>query len=226
MAKETKPPPEPLDLTALAQDATAAYRGLVDRQARGDPIDQAHLREVLTLAGKGLDTFKADSDLLHNRYCAAEALAAAEALGSEVSQARQLLADAEAERDAFYKEFAARKIVLNNQCFQAGENHGRLDGELRRAKATAADVLVKTADPAIAAQTKALQGEARRGIRDALVRKRREPLPELAEGSKGPTVPEVDRVALAEKSKAAAGEKLQATGARAMLPLEGMAWAD
>ena len=225
MAKETKPPPDPLNLDALAQDALAAYRGLVDRQARGEPIDQAQLREILTLTGKGLDTFKADSDQLRKRYLAAEALAAAEAREPEVSQALQVLADAEAERDAFYKEYAARRIVLDNQCFQAGENHGRLDGELRRAKAAAADLLVRTADPAIAAETKALQGGVRQDVRDALVRKG-VPLPKPAEGSKGPTVPAAVALAAAEKRKAGTAEKIQAVNIRAMLPLEGMAWSD
>ena len=82
----------PLDLDAMAEEAVESYRRLVVAYVVGEAIDQGRLREVLILAGKGLDSFKADSDCLRQRYQAAKDIEAADAMQAEITAAGEAIA--------------------------------------------------------------------------------------------------------------------------------------
>ena len=239
MAKRTESeiPSEALDIDNLAEQAKADYRRLVDEQARGLRIDADELRQVLIVAGKGLATFKADVDRLFDRYAAAEDLARADAMQSEITAATEDLAAIEAEDAA--ETARHRKVVtdIGERFSSARAKMESLAGDQARLRNAASEALQKTADPAIAAETRRLQSEMRQATQDAIVRHHPEPKPLVEDKNASP-----QKQALAEREfawaerqhavgeaaenrRGAAAEQMRTVKARALEPLAGMSWA-
>ena len=172
---ETEAPSEALDIGGLVEQATADYRNAVDRHARGEPVDPNELRQILIVTGKGLAAFKADVDRLKSRYAAARDLKAAAELQGEITAATKVLAAAEAENTAEtirHREVGNKIDEKRTQAQAAFDSLAQRQAQLRTA---AGQILSKTADATIAAETKRQQAEVQQATQDAMLRHHPEP---------------------------------------------------
>jgi hypothetical protein len=215
----------------MAEEAVESYRRLVVAYVVGEAIDQGRLREVLILAGKGLDSFKADSDCLRQRYQAAKDIEAADAMQAEITAAGEAIAALENEsRDEWERHDKAIKELSARQ----QEAQGRLTAmqtEQTEKRNRAGEVLQRTADPAIATAVKKCQAQISQAHVDAIAR-HRVPAPKINDPGRDPlTIVDADpggRLVkageLAKAREAEAVAKMNETGNRALDPLLGMAW--
>jgi len=157
MATATKPrvqdtasPPDasgPAGLDAMIARATAAYRELVRRQARGDSIDQGELDKALVHAGRSLVQFGADAERLKKRFAAAALLDNVAELEKEIEPARRRVAEAGKELQCLNEQYWPKAAELEQKLGAAQLDLLRKLQQPSDRRRKALEVLQETAAP-------------------------------------------------------------------------------
>ncbi len=210
MPKEMKLETEALNLDAMGEEATASYRGMVRKQAQGEPIDPRKLQPILVLAGRGLDAFRADAGRLKERFQATAQLelADSDATAEEINAAQKRLRGLEAERKTLMEDLARRATELNEKIAAAQSEVLKKSGGPGELRAQAVRTLHATAAPSLADELRRLE----KATRDAQYKR-------LASKTRGPAL---SKQAAKEEERAA--QKAAEIGALVLEPFDGMAW--
>jgi hypothetical protein len=167
--------PGPAGLDAMIAQATAAYRELVCRHAQGELDGERIDLEILSLAGRSLVQFRADSERLRKRLAAVVQLDSAEELEKEIEPAQRRVAEAEKELQRLNEEYYPKAAELQQKVAAAQSDFFRKESRMSDSRRKARDVLHETAAPEILGQLHRLRGAFSEAKRDSLLSKHNAP---------------------------------------------------
>jgi hypothetical protein len=168
--------PGPAGLDGMIEAATAAYRGLVRRQARDQSIDRDELDKVLIRAGRSLVQFRADSDRLKKRFAAAAQLANMEGHEEDIDAAEQPVLELKQEIQRLETDFRSKVAGLQDNLSAAESTLARKkDRRVTIRNEAVATLCDATASPQTLEQLGKLQKMLREAQGDALLSKHSQP---------------------------------------------------